>query len=79
MMKNKSTILFYSVPDVNINPTEQNDIPIYICLSKRPGLSSAGSRMSGLFVPARTTTLVAVLNPIIRGKKKDNAQPLNTL
>lgn len=45
---------------------------MYICLSKRPGLSSAGSRMSGLFVPARTTTLVAVLNPKARdpGEKR---------
>lgn len=37
---------------------------MYICLSKRPGLIRAGSRMSGLLVPARTTTLVAVLNPV---------------
>lgn len=39
-------------------------VPMYICLSKRPGLIRAGSRMSGLLVPARTTTLVAVLNPV---------------
>lgn len=43
--------------------TSVSFLPIYICLSKRPGLMSAGSKISGLFVPARTTTLVAVLNP----------------
>lgn len=37
--------------------------PIKICLSKRPGLNRAGSRMSGRFVPARMTTLVVVLKP----------------
>ena len=35
----------------------------YICLSNLPGLSNAGSKTSGLFVPAITTTLESVLNP----------------
>lgn len=35
-----------------------------ICLSKRPGLRSAGSRISGLLVPAKTTTFVVVLKPV---------------
>lgn len=41
-----------------------------ICLSNRPGLRSAGSRISGLLVPARITTLVVVLNPVKRIKTK---------
>lgn len=44
---------------------------MYICLSKRPGLIRAGSRMSGLLVPASTTTLIAVLNPTRQVKLDD--------
>ena len=36
----------------------------YICLSNLPGRNRAGSRTSGRLVPAKTTTLVVVLNPI---------------
>ena len=35
-----------------------------ICLSNRPGRRRAGSKISGRFVPAKTTTLVVVLNPV---------------
>lgn len=38
-------------------------LPIKICLSKRPGLISAGSRISGRLVPAKMTTFVVVLKP----------------
>lgn len=37
--------------------------PIKICLSKRPGRISAGSRISGRLVPAKMTTFVVVLKP----------------
>ena len=42
--------------------------PIKICLSKRPGLISAGSRISGRLVPAKMTTFVVVLKPGNRTK-----------
>lgn len=35
-----------------------------MCRSKRPGLIKAGSRMSARFVPANTTILVLLLNPL---------------
>ena len=37
----------------------------YICLSNLPGRNRAGSRTSGRLVPAKTTTLVVVLNPTV--------------
>lgn len=51
---------------------------MYICLSKRPGLIRAGSRMSGLLVPASTTTLIAVLNPT-RQVKLDDKEPFKII
>ncbi len=47
-----------------------------MCLSKRPGRSSAGSSTSGLLVPASTTILVEVLNP---GNTVDHTLPTDTL
>lgn len=38
----------------------------WICLSNRPGRINAGSSTSGLFVPAKTTTLVVDEKPGIK-------------
>lgn len=40
-------------------------LPMCICRSKRPGLIKAGSKISTRLVPARTTTLVLLLNPVM--------------
>ena len=45
--------------------------PMYMCLSKRPGLIRAGSRISARLVPAKTTTLVLLLNPAMETYKQD--------
>mmetsp|Transcript_96578 Transcript_96578/g.171706 ORF Transcript_96578/g.171706 Transcript_96578/m.171706 type:complete len:229 (+) Transcript_96578:882-1568(+) len=45
--------------------SEMSGLSIAICLSKRPGRSKAGSRISARFVPARTTTPVPEEKPSI--------------
>mmetsp|Transcript_83416 Transcript_83416/g.193879 ORF Transcript_83416/g.193879 Transcript_83416/m.193879 type:complete len:255 (-) Transcript_83416:1176-1940(-) len=45
--------------------SDRSGLSIAICLSKRPGRTSAGSRMSARFVPANTTTPVPDEKPSI--------------
>lgn len=42
------------------------NLPMYMCRSKRPGLIRAGSRISTRLVPAKTTTFVLLLNPVMK-------------